>query len=177
MPLDQTNTTSTKSLDFGRDGVTGSVSAWHELLQMTAPDDECGVIFVRGDFPDSPDSILARAQRRNERGPFGLQAKIDEDSPYVLEPAVQSFINMRWPYTRFNFVQQDTSQVPSKSVVFGHLSICSFVKRGSLYQVLRITPSQCLRTPTSSETSSLVDVEKSSLPSRFARVLLYHGDV
>jgi hypothetical protein len=77
MPLDRTNTRPTKSLDFGRDGVTGSVSAWHELLQMTAPDDGCGVIFLRGDFPDSPDSVLARAQRRNERGSFELEAKID----------------------------------------------------------------------------------------------------
>ncbi|KAK0711804.1 hypothetical protein B0H67DRAFT_301164 [Lasiosphaeris hirsuta] len=164
MPLDHTKTMPTKSLDFGRDGVTGSVSAWHELLQMTAPDNECGVIFVRGDFPDSPDSILARAQRRNQRGLFGLEAKIDEASPYVLEPAVQSLINMRWPYTRFNFVRQDLSQMPPKSIVFGHQSVCSFVKEGTLYQIMRITPAQCLRTPPNSETSSVVDSGISPLP-------------
>jgi len=60
-----------KSLDFGNGDYIGSVTTWHELLQLTAPDDECGVVFARGDFPDSAESILARAQPRNQREPGG----------------------------------------------------------------------------------------------------------
>ena len=160
MPLDRANVAPTKSLDFGRDGVTGSVSSWHELLQMSAPDDECGVIFVRGDFPDSPDSILARAQRRNQQGAFGLEVRIDEKSQHVLEPSVQSLINMRWPYTRFNLVGPDTSVAQTaapKSKVYGHLSFCSFVRDKTLYQVLRVTPANWLRSPTNSEVCSIID--------------------
>lgn len=156
--IDPSNTTPSKSLDFGRDGVTGSVSTWHELLQMTTPDDECGVVFARGDFPDTPDSILARAQRRNQRGGFGLEVKIDEKTPYVLErTSAQGFINMRWPYSRFNFVRGDTERRTSrpKSTVFAHQSICSFVKDKTLYQVLRISPAKLFQSPASSEASSL----------------------
>lgn len=156
MPLDPTNTTPTKSLDFGRDGVTGSLSAWHELLQITAPDDECGVVFVRGDFPDNPDSILARAQRRNQRGGFGVEVRIDENSPYVLErTAAQGLINMRWPYGRFNFVFQDQTRKPPEPVVFAHMSICSFLMDQTVYQILRVTPHKLIESPSSSETSSL----------------------
>src|SRR5947207_15172671 len=87
-----------KSLDFGKDGCTGSVTTWHELLQLTAPDDECGVVFVRGDFPDSAESILARAQRRNQKATWGLGIKISENTDYVVErtPA-QGMVNLRWP--------------------------------------------------------------------------------
>ncbi|KAK0627931.1 hypothetical protein B0T14DRAFT_513555 [Immersiella caudata] len=162
MPLDRANIAPTKSLDFGRDGVTGSVSAWHELLQMTAPDDECGVIFVRGDFPDSPDSILARAQRRNQHGAFGLEVRIDEKSNYVLEPSVQNLVNMRWPYTRFNLIGPDTSPAQaaaSKSKIYGYLSFCSFVRHRTLYQVIRVTPHNWLRTPGNSEVCSMSDAD------------------
>jgi hypothetical protein len=61
-----------KSLDFGIDGYTASVTSKYELLQLTAPDDECGIVFVRGDFPDSAESILGRTQRRNQKGTWGL---------------------------------------------------------------------------------------------------------
>src|SRR5579859_1171052 len=74
-----------KSLDFGKEGCTASVTSWHELLQLTAPDLECGIVFVRGDFPDSAESILARAQRRNQKGTWGLEIKIQKDTGYVLE--------------------------------------------------------------------------------------------
>jgi hypothetical protein len=47
------------------------VTDWHELLQLTAPDKECGVVFVRGDFPNTPDAILARAQTREDSGSKG----------------------------------------------------------------------------------------------------------
>jgi hypothetical protein len=128
-----------KSLDFGNDGCTASVSTWHELLQLTAPDDECGVVFVRGDFPDSAESILARAQRRNQKGTWGLGIRISEDSDYVLESTpAQGMINLRWPCSRLNFVQKDRL---FGSVTFASYTICSFVKDQNLYQIARIPPS------------------------------------
>ena len=48
-----------KSLDFGKEGCTALVTFWHKLLQLTAPDLEYGIVFVRGDFPDNVESILA----------------------------------------------------------------------------------------------------------------------
>lgn len=128
-----------KSLDFGNDGCTGSVTTWHELLQLTAPDDECGVVFVRGDFPDSAESILARAQRRNQKGTWGLGIRISEDTDYVLESTpAQGMINQRWPCTRLNFVQKDRL---FGSITFASYTICSFVKDQTLYQIARIPPS------------------------------------
>jgi len=154
MPLDPRNKAPTKSLDFGCDGVTGSVTAWHELLQATAPDQDCGLVFVRGDFPDHSDAILARAQRRNQRGGFGLEIRIEEDSPYVLErtPA-QGLINARWPYSRFDFVHLNSAHGRS-SAAFAHQSNCSFVKDQTLYQILRITPAKILKSLPASEASS-----------------------
>jgi hypothetical protein len=129
-----------KSLDFGRDSHTGSVTTWHELLQLTAPDDECGVVFVRGDFPDSAESILARAQRRNQKGTWGLGIRVSQDTDYVLESTPgQGMINLRWPCTRLNFVQKDRL---FGSVTFASYTICSFIKDQTLYQVARIPPSK-----------------------------------
>lgn len=52
MPIDTQRPS--KSYDFGDNGYTASVTTWHELLQATAPSRDHGVVFVRGDFPDSP---------------------------------------------------------------------------------------------------------------------------
>ncbi|KAK1753004.1 hypothetical protein QBC47DRAFT_50881 [Echria macrotheca] len=155
MPLDPSNNSPTKSLDFGSGGVTGSLTAWHELLQITVPDKCCGVVFVRGDFPDNPDAILARAQRRNRRGMFGLELGIDEYAPYVLErTAAQGLINARWPYGRFNLLRASRDPGTTYGDVIAYASSCSFVKDQTLYQILRLTPSHVLRSAPLSETSS-----------------------
>ena len=133
-----------KSLDFGSDGRTGSVTAWHELLQITAPHEDCGVVFVRGDYPDSAESVLARAQRRNEKGTFGLSIRTKDvqddtnNNQCVLEltPA-QGLINLRWPCTRFSLVRNDRE---NRADVFAAYTICSFAVAGSVVQVARITP-------------------------------------
>jgi hypothetical protein len=151
MPL---NTAPTKSLDFGLGGITGSVSRWHELLQMTAPDAECGVVFVRGHFPDNADAILARAQRRNQTGTFGLELKIEEDSEYVLEnTSAQGMINLRWPYNRFNLVWAERDR-PLQRQSFASQTSCSFVRNQTLYQIIRVTPDKFLESRPVSETES-----------------------
>ena len=113
------------------------MSAWHELLQITAPHQKCGLCFVRGHFPDVTEPILARAQRRNQSGTFGLGIVIPEDAEYVLEIATQGLINLRWPCTKFNFVRKDSLH---GAIVFATYTICSFVKDGKVYQISRITP-------------------------------------
>ncbi|KAK0741581.1 hypothetical protein B0T18DRAFT_394152 [Schizothecium vesticola] len=133
-----------KSRDFGRDGFTGSVSAWHELLQITAPDEECGPCFVRGYFPDTGEAILARAQRRNQSGTFGLGVGIPSDANYVLEIAASGLINLRWPCTKFNLVRNDSLH---SAIIFATYTICSLVKDQTVHQISRITP---IRVPTSS---------------------------
>jgi len=143
--------------------VTASLSAWHELLQLTAPDRECGVIFARGHFPDNPDAILARAQRRNQTGTIGLELAIDEETDFVQESAVQGMINLRWPYSSFRLLwaEDAESDKPGGGDVhragnsFAKTSLCSFVRDGSLYQILRITPEKLMGSEASSETASL----------------------
>src|ERR1700694_5105524 len=75
-----------KTIDFGADGHTASLTDWHELLQLTVPDPTCGIVFVRGGFPNTADAILARAQQPDtsgQKGTFGLE--IDQKgSDFVL---------------------------------------------------------------------------------------------
>jgi len=148
MALDVSDSKSSKSLDFGCGGYTGSLSAWHELLQLTCPDDECGVVFVRGDFPDNADSILARAQRRNQKGTLGLGLHVPSGQDYVLEmtPA-QGYVNLRHPVTRLNCVRQSNL---FGSVTFASYTSCSFVKDGTVYQIARILPSHLTSSTSSS---------------------------
>src|SRR3569833_595890 len=152
MALDVANSTPSKSLDFGADGYTGSVSTWHELLQLTCPDPECGVVFVRGEFPDNPDSILARAQRHNEKGTIGLGLRIPDGAKWAFEPtAAQGLVNLRWPCTRFNCVQ---SSELLGSDVFASCTICSFVKDGTTYQIMRVMPSRLTTSSPSVDTQA-----------------------
>ncbi|KAK4443437.1 hypothetical protein QBC34DRAFT_443388 [Podospora aff. communis PSN243] len=148
MALDFSDSKSSKSLDFGSGGYTGSLSAWHELLQLTCPDSQCGVVFVRGDFPDNADSILARAQRRNQKGTFGLGLHVPDDQEYVLEmtPA-EGYVNLRYPVTRLHCVRQSDL---FGSVTFASYTSCSFVKDGTVYQIARILPSHLASSTSSS---------------------------
>jgi len=117
MALRLSTPTPFKTLDFGHNGYTASLSAWHELLQFTVPDHQQGILFIRGDFPNSAESILARAQRRNEKGTWGMEMIIKDDDKYVLEETpAQGMINLRWPCTRFNIVKPDAFDGSSTTV-------------------------------------------------------------
>lgn len=128
-----------KSSDFGANGYTASLTDWHELLQLTAPDEKCGIVFVRGDFPTLPAAILARAQRRDDtgsKGTFGTQvqrAKIHSDLE-LGERRAQGWVNFRWPYTQYELLRKDDKWNE-------HTGTCdeiSFVRDGTVFQLLRI---------------------------------------
>src|ERR1700709_2358818 len=101
-----------KSSDFGADGFTASLTDWHELLQLTCPDDTCGIVFVRGRFPNSPGAILARAQRRDDiggKGTFGTRlqpAELDTDLE-LGDRLAQGWINFPWPSTQYELKRKD----------------------------------------------------------------------
>ena len=144
-----------KTLDLGNNGTTASLTTWHELLQMTAPDPYCGVVFVRGRFPDNAESVLARAQRRNQKGTWGLELCFPSDD-YTLELSeAQGMINLRWPCTRFNIVRKGNDLLFGSTNV-GTYTICSFIKNHTLYQVARITPPP--------RSSSIAESTKNSQP-------------
>ncbi|KAK4445501.1 hypothetical protein QBC34DRAFT_472436 [Podospora aff. communis PSN243] len=134
-----------KSYDFGQGGYTGSITSWHELLQLTGADNKHGVVFVRGDFPDNTNFILARAQRRNLRGTFGLGVDINRaagSDPRQLQTVLEQtpahgMVNMRWPCTRFHYVQNDELGYPIQVASF---TGCSFIKDGTLHQIIHICP-------------------------------------
>jgi hypothetical protein len=125
-----------KTTDFGGDGYTASLSDYHELLQLTAPDDYCGIVYVRGQFQNTPDAILARAQRPDVsglKGSFGVQ--IHPDSLFELgEKQAQGFINLRWPYIQYDLRKKAAFQDGNG----GTYEEISFVKDGTVFQVIRI---------------------------------------
>ena len=126
-----------KTVDFGLNGYTGSVGDWHSLQQLTAPDPKCGVVYVRGNFPDTADSMLDRAQTETGRGSFGL--KICEDSGIGLGIfRSQGLLNYRWPLFSYSITKPSTNAVGPKQDEVGTLHICSFVKDGSVFQVVVI---------------------------------------
>jgi hypothetical protein len=128
-----------KSSDFGADGFTASLTDWHELLQLTAPDKTCGVVFVRGQFPNTPDAILARAQRRDDtgfKGTFGTRlepAEIDTDLE-LGERRAQGWVNFRWPYTQYTLKRKD-DKLDGNSGTYEEIS---FVRSGTVFQIIRI---------------------------------------
>ncbi|KAK4183825.1 hypothetical protein QBC35DRAFT_83621 [Podospora australis] len=133
-----------KGLDFGNEGFTGSLSKWHELLQLTRPDRTCGLVFVRGQFPDKPGSILSRAQLRDHtgcKGVFGTQI-LDSDPKVVSDVSLgllkaQGWINLRWPYAQFELIHKD----PVKGTAIREAGSCetiSFVSDGTVYQIYRL---------------------------------------
>ncbi|KAK3326630.1 hypothetical protein B0H66DRAFT_551399 [Apodospora peruviana] len=131
-----------KSLDFGSEGFTASLTDWHELLQLTRPDATCGLVFLRGPFPDNPGSILSRAQRRDDsgsKGTFGTRLLPPEPGfPDVElgERKAQGWVNFRWPYTQHELVRKD----PRTGDILGTGSCdsISFVSRGTVFQVNRL---------------------------------------
>jgi hypothetical protein len=128
-----------KSSDFGTDGFTASLTDWHELLQLTAPDKTCGVVYVRGQFPNTPDAILARAQRRDDtgfKGTFGTRlepAEIDTDLE-LGERRAQGWVNFRWPYTQYT-LKRKGDKLDGNSGTYEEIS---FVRSGTVFQIIRI---------------------------------------
>jgi hypothetical protein len=112
---------------------------WHELLQLTAPDKTCGVVFVRGQFPNTSDAILARAQRRDDtgfKGTFGTRlepAEIDTDLE-LGERRAQGWVNFRWPYTQYTLKRKDDKLDGNN----GTYEEISFVRSGTVFQIIRI---------------------------------------
>jgi hypothetical protein len=130
-----------KSIDFGDNGCTASLTDWHELLQLTAPDPLCGIVFVRGDFPKTADAILGRAQQPDnsgKKGTFGLE--IDpKGSDFVLgERRNQGFVNFRWPYIQYE-LKRKYSDGGVEQIHIGTYEAIYFVKDSVVFQVI------CLR--------------------------------
>jgi hypothetical protein len=126
------------SSDFGSDGFTASLTDWHELLQLTTPDESCGLVFVRGRFPNSPGAILARAQKPVYRGSkdlFGTRlgrAEVDSDLE-LGEKKAQGWVNFRWPYTHYELKRKGETDGMS-----GTYEQLSFVRGGTVFQITRI---------------------------------------
>jgi hypothetical protein len=112
------------------------LSDYHEILQLTAPDDYCGIAFVRGHFQNTPDAILARAQRPDVsgiKGSFGVQ--IHPDSRFELgEKQAQGLVNFRWPYIQYDLRKKAAFHDGNS----GTYEEISFVKDGTVFQIARI---------------------------------------
>lgn len=94
---------------------------------------------MRGNFPDTPDSILARTQRRDHagnKGTFGakLLPPTKETDLELGERLAQGWVNLRWPYTKYEL--RPTDDEPTMSS--GTCEEISFVREGVLVQVVRL---------------------------------------
>ena len=100
-----------------------------ELLQLTAPDVKCGIVYIRGSFTDSPDAILARAQRRQGgKSTFGLKLAMGS-SPYKVATGAadeEGLLNFRHPYVEYPLTCEDSEE--------GKCALFSFVKDETVYQ-------------------------------------------
>lgn len=79
------------SFDFGNDGFAASSNYGGELLQMTAPSKDHGLVFARGDFEYSLYLALARGQKKSGgKSAFGLKLEISDEfaSDRVSSPAI-----------------------------------------------------------------------------------------
>ena len=146
-----------KSTDFGCDGFTASLTDYHELLQLTAPDKDCGIVFVRGNFPNTPDAILARAQVRDDtgsKGTFDIHFRHDpEDKTSGYELGVrraQGLANFRWPYTQYELKRKGVDEAAK-----GSYEGISFIKDGTMFQILRLTSGRLPRNIADTDTRSI----------------------
>lgn len=110
-----------------------------EFLQLTAPDPDCGLTYVRGAFDNNPSAILARAQQQDGgRSTFGIKAVEDETGyswgPIDSEGLVnfQGLLNFRWPYI--------DRQLKFQGSEAGTIAKLAFVRKGTVYQVIRFSP-------------------------------------
>lgn len=112
-------------------------------MQLTAPDSICGIVYVRGNFPDNPESILARSQRRDDlgdKGTFGLQ--IESQAPSLFgraERIAHGLVNFRWPYSQYE-LRRKTKREEFELGDAGTCEAISWVKDGTAFQALRLKP-------------------------------------
>ncbi|KAK4465126.1 hypothetical protein QBC42DRAFT_26114 [Cladorrhinum samala] len=126
-----------KSLDFGHDGFTASLADSHQLMQITRPDATCGITFVRGAFPDRPESILSRAQG-NGQDTFGVCVlpATQETDVQIEERKTQGWINFRWPYAQYGLIRRDSET--REIAGYGTYEIISFARDGVVTQIHRL---------------------------------------
>ena len=124
----------TKSIDFGNDGYTASLTNRHGLLQLTAPHPQCGLVWVRGNFPSSVNAMLARAQNGEEadgKSTFGVHLIRNVKSDLSLSsPVCHGLMGYRWPFIRY--------ALASYGFRSGFFETCSFIKAGVVYQIVRM---------------------------------------
>ncbi|KAK1753903.1 hypothetical protein QBC47DRAFT_461906 [Echria macrotheca] len=148
MPLELLSGRPIKTLDFGTNGYTASLSVPHDLLQLTYPHPKYGLCYIRGAFTDDADSILAQMKRHDHGAGFGLRLYIS-GTTLVATPA-QGFINLRWPCAIYNFVRR-TDLGP---VNVASQTICSFSAQDTIYQIARILPTDLTTEDSPSKASS-----------------------
>ncbi len=138
-----------KTIDFGDNGHTASLTDWHELLQVTAPDPLCGLVFVRGDFPNTADAILARAQQLDhsgKKGTFGLQIESNGSDFMLGERRNQGSVNFRWPYIQYE-LKRRYSDGGVEQIHVGTYEAISFVKDNIVFQIICIRPGRIHEPP------------------------------
>jgi len=115
---------------------------------MTAPDPECGMIFVRGRFPDNPGAIISRVQREDQtgtKGTFGFQVLSNPDFEVEMVLRRHGLVHSKWPYMHRLITNKQKEQGPDGELSesnYGDYNILSFVRGNTLFQVVRLQPGE-----------------------------------
>ncbi|KAF7506297.1 hypothetical protein GJ744_011870 [Endocarpon pusillum] len=119
------------SFDFGAKGYAGSCNYGGELLHLSAPSQEHGLIFGRDNFTRSPYASLARAQREfGGLSTFGLKLSRNrsaydprgnkdakEGSSFRLGKMVErGCFNYRWPFNEYSLLLNDAQTEKEKGL-------------------------------------------------------------
>ncbi|KAI1772245.1 hypothetical protein F4818DRAFT_449603 [Hypoxylon cercidicola] len=140
------------SFEFGESGYAASCNYGGELLNMSAKDEEQGIVFAHGNFESTYYASLARAQRHDGgKATFGLGIAVNQDPFHKADSLVphhrgsriklgqmieRGCFNYRWPYNEYALLLNEGEDTDPKET--GTCARVSFVKDGILYQVIRL---------------------------------------
>ncbi|KAI1113543.1 hypothetical protein F5Y14DRAFT_417551 [Nemania sp. NC0429] len=134
----QFNNLPANAFEFGADGFAGACNFGGELLHLSAPSREHGIVFARGAFSSSVYARMSRAQMEfGGSATFGLQLAGEESTFRLGNMVERGCFNYRWPVNEYSLVRNDPSGDEDGSEV-GTCTRFSYIKDGVCYQVMRL---------------------------------------
>ncbi|KAI1186113.1 hypothetical protein F5B17DRAFT_405252 [Nemania serpens] len=134
----QFNNLPANAFEFGADGFAGACNFGGELLHLSAPSKDHGLVFARGAFSNSLYACLSRAQMESGgSATFGLRLFAGKESNFRLGNMVErGCFNYRWPVNEYSLFS--TKDKNSSETEVGTCTRFSYIKDGVCYQVMRL---------------------------------------
>ncbi|KAI1158017.1 hypothetical protein F5B18DRAFT_642755 [Nemania serpens] len=125
------------AFEFGADGFAGACNFGGELLHLSAPSSEHGLVFARGAFSSSLYACLSRAQMEfGGSATFGLRLAEKESTFRLGNMVERGCFNYRWPVNEYSLFLK--SSHGNEDIEVGTCTRFSYIKNGVCYQVIRL---------------------------------------